>query len=144
MQMNEMRRPRVLVAVCEPSLGDLVAQLLEEEGYSVTLVTTARDACAVARGTLRPLVLIMDHGQFLISDDFLTLFTNYADQLPPIAWIALVAWPRAPEGAAAFLADRQADLLRLPFDCDEMLAVVERAAARLGERSRLNGTQHGH
>jgi hypothetical protein len=124
--MAAERKLHVLIAVSEPCIGSLVHDVIEDEiGCCVTLTSRADDAFAVARASLYPLVVVVDQTELAMSSDgFIRLFTECADQLPPLAWVALMGMdPHPLQEVRVFLASTDASIVPTPFNVEEMLAV---------------------
>lgn len=136
--MSVNPRTHVLVAVSDTVIGGLVRDAIEIDlaWCRVTLTSRADDAFAVARASLHSLVVVVDQtGLAMVEDGLIRLFTEHADQLPPLAWVALMGTvPHPIEEVQTFLAATDASIVLTPFDVEAMLAVVERAAGRLARR----------
>jgi hypothetical protein len=129
---EEAMRQHVLIFEDDPALGRLMQDVLEEEaGYPVTRVEEFDTAFTVARSTLHPLVFLVDAAWLRWADDIVARFTECADEMPPMAWVVCGNLWDPPAELEAFLARREAERFEMPFNSDDLLAVVARAAERL-------------
>jgi DNA-binding NtrC family response regulator len=122
----------VLLAVEDPAIGRLLEMILEEDAdCRVTRVDNANDAFAVVRASLHPLVVV--------TNDFMLRWTEFgvrciehADELAPTAWVVM-AFHREhfTDELEAFLAERAAEHMVMPFQLEDFVAAVGRAAGRL-------------
>jgi CheY-like chemotaxis protein len=124
-----MRR-HVLVAIDDPTTGRLVADLLQEVGsYSVTQALDPPGAFAVARSSLHPLVVVVDDW-IMKSSDIVSLFTDHADEMPHLEWVAF-GYALLTDDLEAFLTERAAERVVAPFKAEDLIAAIGRAADRL-------------
>jgi hypothetical protein len=114
----------------DPHAHALVAMSDGCIGSLATLTKCAGDAFALAQVSLHPLVVVVDQLQVLVIENFITLFTEHADQLPPMAWVLLVSHYDLPKDVVKFLIDRDSTWFSIPFDLDVILAGVEHVALR--------------
>jgi CheY-like chemotaxis protein len=127
--MARDRPPRVLVVDDDPAIRDLLREALEDEGYAVW--TTDGPPATADVAALRPDLILLDHR--LKTDETgrdaaQRLRTDPATAPIPLLLLTAAAAelrPRAPELAALGIG-----LLFKPFDLDELLAAVARAADR--------------
>jgi CheY-like chemotaxis protein len=133
--MTKNALPHVLVACGDPHYEAMLSEILELEGYPLTVVETPDEAFAVARASLHPLMIIADSTMIFFGKGFLALFTEHADALPPLEWvtIGLIEYPR--NGGQAFFARREAEHLPFRFRVVQFLTAIERAALRLKRRA---------
>jgi DNA-binding response OmpR family regulator len=116
----------VLIVEDGPYIGAMVKAALEDEGYRVQLEAGGQAGIAAARAR-QPAVLILDlmlpdlDGQ----DVLRALKTDEATSMIPVIVMSAVASVLKPE--ERLLVDA---VVRKPFELDDLLTAVERAAGR--------------
>ncbi|MDP9364121.1 MAG: response regulator [Chloroflexota bacterium] len=126
--MARDRPPRVLVVDDDQAIRDLLREALEDEGYAVW--TTAGPPATADVAALRPDLVLLNHRLRTEETGWDAARRLRAEPATaPIPLLLLTAAvadlrPLAPE-----LAARGIGLLLKPFDLDELLAAVARAAA---------------
>jgi hypothetical protein len=128
----------VLVAEEEPALRHLWAELCASEGYQVT---EPEDFWGVI-GTLHPLVVVYGRDGYLpyqmIHEDRVAAFEACAAAMRQNAYLAMDWRPGQSLPPRLRVIEESLDVEFLhpqPIDLDAFFAALERAAARLAERS---------
>jgi hypothetical protein len=105
---------------------------LEWDGWPVTRVDKASDAYAVARSCLHPLVVVVDY-HILQFQNFVELFTQYADQMPRMEWVVFGCKHEdmLDDEKRAFIAARVTKTYPWTFNFMEVLQAIWSAAERL-------------
>jgi DNA-binding NtrC family response regulator len=118
----------------EPRMGDILAMVLEREGYEVRAFTSARDALAAVEST-PPDVLITDLK--MPGTDGLEVLRR-ARELDPELPVILMTAHGSVDTALQAMRDGAFDYVQKPFDNDELKALVRRAldVTRLARENR--------
>jgi DNA-binding response OmpR family regulator len=129
------RTGSILVADYEPTIVDLIVEILTDEGYIAYSATTSADALdTIVRD--RPALLLLDVQMSGVSGAELIAQLRGAG---PVS-MPTVLMTTAPGEIAALLVAGSIECLVKPFDLDELLACVARyvqPAATAGDNSRM-------
>jgi DNA-binding response OmpR family regulator len=111
----------ILVADDEPMIGDLIAEILTDEGY---VAYSAPDGAAVLAAVARhpPALLLLDAGWSGIASAELIAQVRSAS----LAALPMVVMTTVPDAAASLLIPGSFECLAKPFDLDDLLACVAR------------------
>jgi CheY-like chemotaxis protein len=138
-------RRRVLLVDDDPVLADLVHNVLTDEGYVVSVLTTiTTDAVRTAVGRLEPDCLLLDsRGPLDYGESWRDAAWAHAREraIPVIMFTASAAALQEAE-AGESARSRAAGLFAVvakPFDLDELLATVERAVGSVAPFDRTGG-----
>lgn len=137
---------RVLVVDNDENIAELVAAILDDEGYAVTTLTqTDHDAIAEAVGRLEPDCILLDGAgsgpEFGGSWAEAAYYSNRARPVPTIMFTAHAdAVHEARElGSKRAQAADFAAVVAKPFGLDELLAAVEKATGQSDRFDRSEG-----
>lgn len=123
--------PQVLVVDNDEAIRETARFLLEDEGYEVFEAPDGKVALDLLRMSDQPMVVLLDIVMPRLSGVELLELVCHDERLTRHAFIVWTA-SRVPV-PAELLASLDALLVPKPFDMDELLAVVARAAERLVE-----------
>ena len=119
----------------------MLADVLEDEGHAVTVATDFWAGLGVLRSSLHPLIGIYqcDGSLLLLRDEHLAALAALAANMETLRRHAYVqlAGRRGPlaEPLERLRKQVHVETLPCPFELDDLLAAVNRAAAQLAERS---------
>ena len=133
-----LEEPRVLVVDDDPYIRDVVAQLLEGEGYRIEEATNGAEALGVVSdATRRPNIILLDLMMPVMDGwEFARRLQEY---IPPLNIpIVVLSAARLPTERLTVLGARA--VLAKPFDVDELLAQVARLVDHTPDGG---GTQSG-
>ncbi len=133
-----LEEPRVLVVDDDPYIPDVVAQLLEGEGYRIEEATNGAEALGVVSdATRRPNIILLDLMMPVMDGwEFARRLQEY---IPPLNIpIVVLSAARLPTERLTVLGARA--VLAKPFDVDELLAQVARLVDHTPDGG---GTQSG-
>jgi DNA-binding response OmpR family regulator len=111
----------ILIVDDELTIGDLIVDILTEEGYIAYSAPNGADALASIARYL-PALLLLDSGRPSIGSAELIAQLRSAR----LATLPVVVMTTAPEAAASLLMPGSIECLAKPFDLDDLLACVAR------------------
>jgi CheY-like chemotaxis protein len=123
--------PQVLVVDNDEAIRETARFLLEDEGYEVIEAPDGAAALDLLRMSDQPMVVLLDIVMPRLSGVELLQLVGRDERLICHAFVVWTA-SRVPV-PAELLASLDAPLVPKPFDVDELLEVVARAAERLDE-----------
>jgi CheY-like chemotaxis protein len=130
--------PAVLVVDDDPDTRETLEWILEEAGYTVLTASNGMVALAVLHTHLSPLVVVLDW--LMPGLDGMAVLRAMATEAPEAqrhVYLLLTAMRDAARPLVAALpADLAVTLVGKPFNVDDLLALVARAATHLGEQGR--------
>jgi CheY-like chemotaxis protein len=123
--------PQVLIVDNDESIRETARFLLEDEGHEVIEAPDGAAALDLLRMSDQPMVVLLDIVMPRLSGVELVKLVGHDERLTRHAFVVWTA-SRVPV-PTELLASLDAPLVPKPFDMDELLAVVARAAERLVE-----------
>jgi CheY-like chemotaxis protein len=130
---SEMRAPSVLIVEDDETIRELLAKLLQEEGYTVFMAPDGQAALERLRTHPSSLVVLLD--LMMPGMDGYALLQALAAESPLTtqhAYILMSALAKTlPLKVVQLLECLNVDSLSKPFGLDEVLAAVKTAASRL-------------
>ncbi len=130
----------VLVAEEEPMLRRMWALLLESEGHHVTAPTDFWGVIATLRATLHPLVVVYGRDGYIGSlawqEERVAAFEASVEAMRRHRYVAM-AWATDPLPPRLRVIEEQLEIeiVMQPMEVGDLFAAVNRAAARLAERT---------
>ncbi len=130
------RLTRVLCVDDDRDIAELVQAILTDEGYSVScLYEVADDALLRAAGQLEPDVVLLDSSSGKDYAEAWDLAAELHQRFRPVPVVMFTAHARAAAEAEEHQSTRAVDaafaaIVRKPFDLDDLLTSVARAAGR--------------
>ena len=104
----------------EPAIGDLIVEILTDEGY--VAYSAPYSAALMAIVGYLPALLLLDSGRRGIDSAELIAQLRSAD----LATMPIVVMITSPDAAASLLISGSIECLAKPFDLDDLLACVTR------------------
>ena len=128
-----MTAQSILIVEDDQAIREMLADLLREEGYTILLAPDGKPALECLRTHAAGLVVLLDL-MMPGMDGYAVLQALAADS--PLAgkhaYILMTAAERTiPAEVQQLLQRLQVDLVRKPFDVDQVLLAIEAAAAKL-------------
>lgn len=150
--MRANRRMPLVLIERNPELRELLASILDDEGYVVAATADATNGLAVLRAASQRAVVVLDvvpvPKMTVGADGLACLYALMSD--PPLArQYACVVMTSSPEWLCTMIGlvpeALAATIIRKPFELDELLAAVDQAARHLATTPplRLVGTPYG-
>lgn len=132
---------RILVVDDDAGIRVMLRELLEEEGYTVSVAGDGAEALRAIRARTEPMVALLDlllpalSGEETLAAALASEHERERDQqrpAPPLTFVIITATSDISVTPAlrAILRAHDIAVVRKPFDNDLLLATVERAAAR--------------
>jgi two-component system nitrogen regulation response regulator NtrX len=117
----------ILIVDDETNILELVAEILEDEGYIVRTVSSGPAALAAIAAQC-PALVLMD--MYMPRMNGMMLLEHLAQQ--GISGLPIVVMTASPSAAEQVLSQKNVDYLPKPFDIDQLLTVVARYASLPG------------
>jgi len=116
--------PRILVVDDEPDIRRLVSEILEDEGYQVTMAENAGDARALKK-SVNPSLILLDI--WMPDTDGITLLKEWVAENPRLCPVIMMSGHGSVEAAVEATRLGAYDFLEKPLSLAKLLLIVERA-----------------